>query len=83
MKNILLLGPVKLAFVPIRDPHEPAVLNRNDNGILSGISAFQYLNNLPGLKRDFIIHVITLFRRLRQNFHAIRRDCYRMLEVST
>ena len=63
MKNILLLGPVKLAFVPIRDPHEPAVLNRNDNGILSGISAFQYLNNLPGLKRDFIIHVITLFRR--------------------
>ena len=83
MKRVFLLRLVKLSFVPIRYHNKPAVLNGNDNGILAGISAPQYSDDLADLQRDFVTHVYHLLRQFRQDFHAVLGYRYRVFKMST
>ncbi|MNC75808.1 hypothetical protein D3C75_1274050 [compost metagenome] len=56
MKNILLLGLVKLSFVSIRDIYEPIVLYSNNYCGLVRIAAFTDLHKLTELRIRRIVH---------------------------
>ncbi|MMZ67371.1 hypothetical protein D1872_299510 [compost metagenome] len=83
MKNILLLGLIKLALVAISNIYKTIIRYGYYDSCLTGISTSQDFHNLTDLQAVLRFHAYHLRFQYSENLHAVRRYRDRMLKMST